>query len=444
MTRTRANDQARAEVAARRPFRGRRGRPHRQPGPVKTVAFRPVRSAAAGSAAIATVLAALTAAFGGTPASAAALHASAKAAHVAPAGPATVRGDARRSAAAVSGVTWHALRLLNGWRSEQAKWNSGNPSWAVKGGVVYLSGSLHQPGGTNREFAVLPAAARPARTLFLTVYTANGTTGTMEILPTGPMSVSSIALRPAGRISDAKDHTSLSLGGAQDYTSLAGVSFPAAATAMHKLSLLNGWQSSQPAYGTGAPAYTVTGGVVHLSGALHQPAGTNEEFAVLPAAARPARVLYLTVCTVAGNTGVLQIDPDGEMSAYQGGARGFTSLAGVSFRTAATAAHKLSLRNGWQSSQSAWDTGDPAYTVTGGVVYLSGSMHQMAGSNLVFAVLPLAARPRHQLWITTYTFDGAVGALRITPAGVMSAFNATGNAAQAYTSLAGIAYPLGS
>jgi hypothetical protein len=59
-------------------------------------------------------------------------------------------------------------------------------------------------------------------------------------------------------------------------------------------------------------------------------------------------------------------------------------------------------------------------------------------------VLPPAVRPRHQLWITTYTFDGAVGAVRITPAGVMSAFNPSGNAAQAYTSLAGIAYPLGS
>jgi hypothetical protein len=443
MTRTRANDEARAEVTARRLFRGRRGRPHRQPGPVKTVAFRPVRSAAAGPAAIATVLAALTAAFGGTPASAAALHASAKAAHVAPARPATVRGDvrrgdARRSAAGVSGVTWHALRLLNGWRSDQGTLNSGNPSWAVKGGVVYLSGSLHQPTGHDPEFAVLPAAARPARTLFLAVYTANGGTATMTILPTGLMRVISAAVR----LSDTRDLPALM--GAQDYTSLAGVSFPAAATAGHKLSLLNGWQSGLPGYGTGAPAYTVTGGVVHLAGGLHQTTGTNDEFAVLPATARPARVLYLTVSTFVGNTGVLQINPDGEMSAYLGNAQSFTSLAGVSFPVAASPVHKLSLLNGWQSSQSAWDSGDPGYTVTGGVVHLSGSMHQQAGSNLVFAVLPPAARPRHRLWITTYTFDGAVGALRITPAGVMSAFNAAGNAAQAYTSLAGIAYPLGS
>jgi hypothetical protein len=426
MTRKRANDEARAEATARRPFRGRRGRP-RQAGPVRSVAFRPLRSVAAGPAAIATVLGALTAAFGGTPASAAALHAGQKAAHVAPARP-----------AAVTGVTWHALSLRNGWRSDQALWNSGNPSWAVKGGVVYLSGSLHQPSGSNPEFAVLPAAARPARTLLLAVYTANGATANLTISPAGLMKVVSVFLR----LSETKDH--ISLIGARDYTSLAGVSFPAATTAGHKLSLLNGWQSSQPGFGTGAPAYTVIGGVVHLAGALHQTTGTNEEFAVLPVAAWPARVLYLTVYTFEGSPGVLQINPDGEMSAYLGNAQGLTSLAGVSFPVAASAVHKLSLLNGWQSSQSAWDSGDPGYTVTGGMVHLSGSMHQQASSSLVFAVLPPAVRPRHQLWITTYTFDGAVGALRITPAGVMSAFNPSGNAAQAYTSLAGIAYPLGS
>src|SRR5215470_16875335 len=105
MTRKHANDEARAEVTALPPFRGRRGRP-RQAGPVGSVAFRLLRSAAAGPAAIATALIALTAASGGAPASAATLHADQKAAHAAAAQP-----------AAISGVTWHALRLLNGWRS---------------------------------------------------------------------------------------------------------------------------------------------------------------------------------------------------------------------------------------------------------------------------------------------------------------------------------------
>jgi hypothetical protein len=350
-------------------------------------------------AAIAAALVALTAAFGGAAASAATAHASSK-------------------------VTWHALSLLDGWRSDQATRNSGNPSWAVKGGVVYLSGSLHKPAGPDSVFAVLPPLARPAHPQFLTVYTVNGTTGTLVVDTTGQMLVASA---PS---SDA-----------QDYTSLAGVSFPAASTVVHKLSLLNGWQPHQ--FNTGDPAYTVAGGVVHLSGAMGQSAPGSDVFAVLPPGARPARVLYLTVLT-ASAPGVLMISPDGEMQAYQGSAQEATSLAGVSFPAATTAMHKLSLRNGWQSGQSAYGTGDPGYAVTGGVVYLSGSMVQTAGTDLRFAVLPPAARPRHNLWIKTYTFGGAVGALLIRPSGVMSAFNVSGNAAQAYTSLAGIAYPLGS
>ena len=74
----------------------------------------------------------------------------------------------------------------------------------------------------------------------------------------------------------------------------------------------------------------------------------------------------------------------------------------------------------------------------------SGGAPASAATDLRFAVLPPAARPRHNLWITTYTFGGAIGALLIRPSGVMSAFNVTGNAAQTYTSLAGISYPLGS
>jgi len=321
-------------------------------------------------------------------------------------------------------VSWHTLGLLSGWQSSQGTYHSGDPSWAVKGGVVYLSGSLHQPSAGFSEFAVLPAAARPAHSLVLPVYTVGGTTDGLYIQPTGQMFI-------------------FASSDAQAYTSLAGVSFPAATTAVHTLSLLNGWQSSQSVYSNGDPAYRVAGGVVYLSGSLDQPSGTNEEFAVLPAAARPARTLYLTVYTDAG-TGVLKISSNGVMLACQGNAQTFTSLAGVSFPAATTAVHTLSLLNGWRSSQSAYGTGNPAYTVAGGVVYLSGSLHQPAGTNEEFAVLPPAARPTHKLWIKTYTYNGAVGALEITPSGVMDAFNSSGNAAQGYTSLAAISYPLGS
>jgi hypothetical protein len=392
MTGKHANDGTRAEVTALRPFRRRLDR---RAWPLRSIVFRPARTAAA----IAAALVALTAAFGGAPASASTAHAS-------------------------STVSWHALSLLNGWRSDQGQRNSGNPSWAVKGGVVYLSGSLHQPSGSRYEFTVLPPAARPADRTVVTVYTANGTSGYLDIGPDGQVSVYTMAPNTA---QDARG-----------YTSLAGVSFLAASTAVHPLSLLNSWQGV-----FAAPAYRLAGGIVHLDGSLHQSAPGSAEFAVLPAGARPARVLYLTVYTD-GGPAVLMISPDGEMQAYQGKAWSFTSLTGVSFRTATTGAHKLNLRNGWQSGQPGYGTGDPVYTVAGGVVHLSGSLLQSAETSLEFAVLPRTARPRHNLWITTYTFGGAVGALLIKPSGVMEAFNHTGNAAQSYTSLAGIAYPLGS
>jgi hypothetical protein len=385
--------------------------------------FRPVRSVLAAVAVAAAALVA-AAAFGGA-ASAATRH---------PAHPAAMpathhRGAAaRRPATTVTGLTWHPLTLINGWQSDQGQFDSGNPAWAVKNGIVYLSGSLHQPGGTplsNSEFAVLPAAARPAHQLDVTVYTDGGTFGALAIGTNGMYVHSPV-------VADG-----------QAYSSLAGVSFPAATTAMHTLSLLNSWAGG--AFGGGDPADTVTGGVVHLSGSLSQPSsGTNDEFAVLPAAARPAHTLYLNVNTIGNSTGVLEIDPSGVMHAYQGGAQSFTSLAGVSFPAATTATQPLSLLNGWQSGQSAFGTGDPAYTVTGGVVHLSGSLHQPSGTGEEFTVLPPAARPAHDLWIMTYTADGAVGALEIMTDGEVDAFNNTGNAAQQYTSLAAIAYPINS
>src|SRR5271166_1705323 len=62
---------------------------------------------------------------------------------------------------AASGVTWHRLSTINGWVSSQSPYATGNPSWGVRDGIVYLSGSVRQPGGnpTHNEFGVLPAAA---------------------------------------------------------------------------------------------------------------------------------------------------------------------------------------------------------------------------------------------------------------------------------------------
>jgi len=71
--------------------------------------------------------------------------------------------------------------------------------------------------------------------------------------------------------------------------------------------------------------------MVYLSGSLHQPTGVSEISATLPAAARPAHIMYLTVYTYSGTMGLVEIEPNGTMYTYMGGAQQYTSLAGISF-----------------------------------------------------------------------------------------------------------------
>jgi hypothetical protein len=208
----------------------------------------------------------------------------------------------------------------------------------------------------------------------------------------------------------------------------------------HKLALINGWTPSQSSIPTGKPGYAIKRGVVYLRGSLHQPAGANRVFAVLPKAARPARSLYITVVTSFDVPGTLLITPDGTMQAYHGNAQGFTSLAAISYPAATTTRHKLTLINGWKSDEGIFSTGDPSYSIIGGVIHLSGSLHQPSGTNPLFAVLPRAARPAHLLYVTIGTSTG-VGTLRIEPNGDMVASGSPPADAQVFTSLAAVSYP---
>jgi len=149
--------------------------------------------------------------------------------------------------------------------------------------------------------------------MFVSVYADGGADGALLIYPDGKI----LAF----------------LGGTARFTSLAGVSFPAVIPARHGLTLLNGWESAHSAYGTANPGYRVIHGVVYLSGGLRQPHGSDGQFAVLPAGARPASALAFPVYS-AGFVGTLEIQPDGTMTASSSplqNARTFTSLAGISY-----------------------------------------------------------------------------------------------------------------
>jgi hypothetical protein len=112
-----------------------------------------------------------------------------------------------------TGVSWSSLSLINGWVSENGAYQSGNPKVAQQSGIVYLSGSLAQPGGGSSEFAVLPTADRPTHNMWITVYTNGDTSGTLFIATSGAMEAFSAT--GCG-----------SLNTAQCFTSLATVSYP--------------------------------------------------------------------------------------------------------------------------------------------------------------------------------------------------------------------------
>jgi hypothetical protein len=107
--------------------------------------------------------------------------------------------------------------------------------------------------------------------------------------------------------------------------------------------------------------------------------------------------------------------------------------------------HALTLRNGWKSSQSIYNTGNPSYAVQDGIVYLAGSAHQPTAGNDEIAVLPKSARPKHDLYLSVYTFDGTAGSLLIEPNGAILGYNESSAAlAQEYISLASVSFPVGS
>jgi hypothetical protein len=207
----------------------------------------------------------------------------------------------------------------------------------------------------------------------------------------------------------------------------------------HRLTLRNGWASSQSQYGSGDPAVAVQRGIVYLSGSMHQASGTSTQFATLPRGFRPRHNLWLPVYSFSGTEGSIEIAATGQMYAFGGDVTAYTSLAGISYPVTSVRMHNLGLVNGWTSSQGQFNSGNPAAGIQGGVVYLAGSMHAVSATGNLFATIPAGLRPAHNMFVPAYTFDGAPGGIAVSLAGRMFAY---GHADGDYTSLAGISYPV--
>ena len=127
----------------------------------------------------------------------------------------------------------------------------------------------------------------------------------------------------------------LSLGGGAGYAaSVASTKAPVTKITWHALRLVNSWHGAGKAFHTGNPAYTVSNGIVYLTGTADHAGTTLPTLGVLPKGARPAHTLWFGVFNESASGGsFVEIAPNGDV--FVGGSGGdedyFTSLAGVEF-----------------------------------------------------------------------------------------------------------------
>lgn len=115
----------------------------------------------------------------------------------------TTYAATREAKASTTVLAWHNVKLTNGWK--YGAFGSSQPQWAIdSSAVVHLRGSIAK-GTLGLPAFILPAAARPASTVYLPIYTSAATEGSLFIDTAG-------AVNPEG-------------GSASGFSSLEGITF---------------------------------------------------------------------------------------------------------------------------------------------------------------------------------------------------------------------------
>jgi hypothetical protein len=325
------------------------------------------------------------------------------------------------SASQASAAGVKPLTLINGWTTSQS--STRTPAVKVVNGIVHLEGAIAN--GTTDEPFVLPSAYRPAAAVYVNADLCGSTQGRLIIESTGDVFVEAYT----------------SFANAQCFTSLEGISYPLKAKGAKPLTLVNGWQIAPDANRT--PAVSLVDGVVHLQGAI-ETGGTNTVPFFLPKADRPNKMVYVPVDMCDGDTGRLEISPNGEVvvrpfdAFSQAGC--FTSLEGATYDLKSAKATPLTLQHGWAPYSAS--TRVPALTKTDGVIHLQGAMATTGSSTMPFTV-PAGLRPSANVYIPIDLCLANPGRLIIEPSGtvVVDEMGSFSNA-QCFTSLEGVNYPL--
>jgi hypothetical protein len=336
-------------------------------------------------------------------------------------GPGTAHAAVSSQGAGSSG--WTRLSMQGGWTT--SPFGTSAAAVRVISGIVYFKGGIATTHPNPVPFT-LPAAFRPAATVFIPVDLCNATNGRLEIQPGGIV----IVQAEGGAFSNAAC-----------FTSLDGASFAKSAVSFTRLRLLNGWFRSP--FGTSRAAARVISGIVHLKGAIAT-TGSNPIPFTLPAAFRPSTIVDIKVDLCTQTNGRLLIQPSGTVTVQAehgafANAACFTSLDGASFALSATSFTRLQLVNGWTNAP--FGTSAAAARVISGIVHLKGAI-ATGGTNEVPFTLPAAFRPRARVIIPVDLCDATNGRLQIEPTGMVTVEAESGafSNAACFTSLDGASF----
>lgn len=160
----------------------------------------------------------------------------------------------------------------------------------VIGGVVHLAGAI-QAHSTNATAFTLPAAFRPATNVNVLINVCTGSIGRLHITTKGVVTVRS-----------AEGWWAVKCG-----ASLDGATYVLSPKSFTALTLVNGWTN---AAGTAKASVRSYSGIVRFRGAIRTTGSDDVPF-IIPAAFRPAHDVYVPVDLCNGDTGRLDIQPDG-------------------------------------------------------------------------------------------------------------------------------------
>jgi len=315
---------------------------------------------------------------------------------------------------------WTSLALQNGW----SDYGFGTAAAAVTNinGIVHLKGAI-KTGGTDPIAFTLPVGDRPASNVTVPVDLISATFGTLNIAPSGLVSVSS----------------EQSWNNAQQFTGLDGVSFATSGSSFTKLTLTNGWINYTPPMARAA--VRSISGIVHLRGAVMTEGSGVVPF-TLPTGFRPAHTVYVPVALCGSSNGRLDIFPSGEvdveaMNGPQWIPQCPVSLDGAWFAKSASLYTPLTLQNGWISYGSG--TTSPAVRKINGIVHFEGALYN--GANSFAFTLPVGFRPSHYVYTSVDMNVANRGHILIAPNGQVNVYGeGTQSEATLFTSLDGVSF----